>query len=428
MREIAYNRKINEKTEPRVPIAYNEQMTILYFSIVSGTVFGIVLLLMLRWLNKSWWKIRWIKLTAIAIPILTIISILAWFWGRRYDIAILRELGGPMAAGFLIIMSGLILSLPVSGIFNFLDRLVVRWREQANRSEFFKPDYSRRTFLRGVAASFPIMAMGAGAGGVTGSFDGTKVFKYPIEFDNLPKGLEGFRILQLSDAHLGIYKFLPDWQEIFEQAVKYKPDMILITGDVADNLEMLPGALKMAEEFKAPYGAYASLGNHEYYRGIQRVRRIFDKSTVPLLVDDGVGVNVNGSTIYIGGADDPRFLNRDAKGFYKNTVNKAVESAGSNSFKVLMSHRPEGYDPAADSGIDLTLSGHTHGGQFGIGGRSVFSSVMPGSYLWGLYGNSKSRLYVSSGIGHWFPFRLGCPTEAPVIELIGSKKIDAENS
>jgi len=402
-------------------------MRILFFTILMGTIFGIALLLMLRWLNRRWWKIRWVRLSAVAIPIMTILSLLAWFGGRRYDIAILRELGGPAAAGLLIIMSGMILTLPLSGLFNLFDRLIVRWRDKTNRSKFFKPDYSRRTFLRGVAASFPIMALGAGAGGVTGSFDGTRVFRFPIEFDNLPKGLEGFRILQMSDAHLGVYRFLPDWENVLEKAVKYKPDMILITGDVSDNLEMLPDALRMAEEFKAPYGVFASLGNHEYYRGIQRVRRIFDRSSIPLLVDQGVGVTVNGTTIYIGGADDPRFLNQDTSGFLKNTVNKAVESAGSDSFKVLMSHRPDGFNPASDAGVDLTLAGHTHGGQFGVGGRSVFSNFMPGSYLWGLYGDSKSRLYVTSGIGHWFPFRLGCPTESPIIELTGSQRAKAEN-
>jgi len=399
----------------------------LFFTTLMGTIFGIAIILMLRWLNKSWWEIRWVRLSAIALPVLTILSLLAWFGGRRYDIAIIRELGGPAAAGFLIIMTGLVIALPLSGAFNLIDRLILKWREKKSRSDYFKPDRSRRRLLRGAAATFPLMALGAGAGGVTGSFSGTKVYPLPLEFDNLPKGLEGFRILQLSDAHLGVYKFLPDWEEIFEEASQYQPDMVLITGDLSDNLAMLPDALKAAEDFKAPYGTFASLGNHEYYRGIQQVRRIFERSSIPLLIDHGEEVSVNGSTIYVAGADDPRFMNRDTLPFLKNTVNKAVDAANGDSFKILMSHRPEGFDPAAELGINLTLAGHTHGGQFGIAGRSIFSSFMPGRYLWGLYGDSRSRLYVTSGIGHWFPFRLGCPTEAPIIELVRAGNGHTEN-
>jgi uncharacterized protein len=82
-----------------------------------------------------------------------------------------------------------------------------------------------------------------------------------------------------------------------------------------------------------------------------------------------------------------------------------------------MSHRPDAFDHAAVRGIDLTLAGHTHGGQIGMFGRSVFESYWPERYLWGRYERNGSQLYTSAGVGHWFPFRLGCPPEAPVIEL-----------
>jgi predicted MPP superfamily phosphohydrolase len=87
-----------------------------------------------------------------------------------------------------------------------------------------------------------------------------------------------------------------------------------------------------------------------------------------------------------------------------------------------MAHRPDAFNAAVELDIDLTLSGHTHGGQVGLGGRSFWSLFAPGSYLRGLYRKEKSRLYVSSGIGHWFPFRLGCPSEAPIIELIATTR------
>jgi predicted MPP superfamily phosphohydrolase len=86
-------------------------------------------------------------------------------------------------------------------------------------------------------------------------------------------------------------------------------------------------------------------------------------------------------------------------------------------FKILMSHRPDAFDYAASQGINLTLAGHTHGGQIGFMGRSLFDSYWADRYLWGEYRQGRSALYTSSGVGHWFPFRLGCPPEAPIIEL-----------
>jgi hypothetical protein len=82
-----------------------------------------------------------------------------------------------------------------------------------------------------------------------------------------------------------------------------------------------------------------------------------------------------------------------------------------------MSHRPDVFPYAADLGVQLTLSGHTHGGQIGFDGRSVLEGVFPHSFLWGEYAIKASRLYTTCGAGHWFPFRLGCPAEAPLITL-----------
>ena len=94
-----------------------------------------------------------------------------------------------------------------------------------------------------------------------------------------------------------------------------------------------------------------------------------------------------------------------------------MNGAPADGFTILMSHRPEGLNAAAALGIPLTLAGHTHGGQFGWFGRSIFEPWLPHRYLWGKYQKDQSQLYTSAGVGHWFPFRLGCPPEAPIIVL-----------
>src|SRR6185295_20296414 len=92
---------------------------------------------------------------------------------------------------------------------------------------------------------------------------------------------------------------------------------------------------------------------------------------------------------------------------------------GADAFRLLMCHRPNGFPAAADAGFHLTLSGHTHGAQIGIGGKSALEVLGGGGerYPWGSYERDGKRLYTTSGFGHWFPFRLGCPTEAPLIVL-----------
>ncbi|HOZ08694.1 MAG TPA: metallophosphoesterase, partial [candidate division Zixibacteria bacterium] len=190
-----------------------------------------------------------------------------------------------------------------------------------------------------------------------------------------------------------------------------------VTGDVADDLALLFDALRMIDGFRAPLGAFASLGNHEYFRGIEEVRAIFDRSPVPLLVDRGVPLAVGGRRLYVAGIDDPRRMGAKEHEFYRRTIDAALQDAASDDTVVLMSHRPDAFDYAAQTGVSLTLAGHTHGGQIGLMGRSAFEPLWPDRYLWGEYALSESRLYTTAGVGHWFPFRLGCPQEAPVLVL-----------
>jgi predicted MPP superfamily phosphohydrolase len=102
----------------------------------------------------------------------------------------------------------------------------------------------------------------------------------------------------------------------------------------------------------------------------------------------------------------------------RQSIGKSIKDSVSDEFKVLMSHRPRALDVAGEFGVDLILAGHTHGGQIGLNGRSVFEGVMKERYLWGKYQKGSAKLYTSSGVGHWFPYRLGCPAEAPIITLV----------
>jgi hypothetical protein len=245
-----------------------------------------------------------------------------------------------------------------------------------------------------------------------------------MRFEGLHRDLDGLRILQLSDLHLGACAGLDDLARSLDEAMAaQRPDLIVVTGDLADDPELIPGALDLVMRAGARYGAVASLGNHEYLHGIHVTRPKFDASPVPLLVSAGRNVTIGRAHLFIGGADDPVHMHGDIAGMLRPSIARAASHAAPNAdFRLLLCHRPEGHGPAAEHGFDLTLSGHTHGGQLGLFGRSLLEKLRPGTGWWGTYARRgrdgrPSRLYTTSGFGHWFPFRVGCPTEMPLLVL-----------
>ncbi len=284
-------------------------------------------------------------------------------------------------------------------------------------------DQGRRSLLTKGAAALPAATIAMAGWGVISSYNDTTIPVVPLRYAGLPAGLEGLRILHLSDIHIGLFFFLEDLERTMEIAARHKPDIVLVTGDVSDEIHRLPDALRIIHALRPRYGTYAALGNHEYYRGIESVQRHFDAGPIPLLREAGRAIRINGSDLFIGGTDDParRGSERNKHAFLRTTVDATLDGAPSDAFHIVMSHRPEGWDEAARNGIELTLSGHYHGGiQWGFNGRGIIESMTPNNYIWGHYRRGESQLYTSAGVGHWFPFRLGCPAEAPLYVLTGA--------
>ncbi|MDZ4724051.1 MAG: metallophosphoesterase [candidate division Zixibacteria bacterium] len=392
-----------------------------FYPVIFGGVLilalGLIELLLLRTLNKSWWQKKVIRRLAWGLPLSGLVMIGLWALGEYYQLMWLAVVARLLIGLIILSELGLMLSLPISGILHWVDRLIDRFVRHRN-VEDSHVDRRRRLFLKGAAAVVPLATLGITTGGTLHAFSPISIVRKPIGFTSLPQDLEGLKILQLSDLHLYHYVTLDDLRQVIASASEHKPDLILVTGDIADDLRLLPEALKMIDEMKPRLGCYASLGNHEYFRGVTEVRRIFDKSTLPLFVNEGLRIPVGGSQLFIGGIDDPRSMGAKDEAFFKRTIDQTLQSAQDEDFVILMSHRPDAFDYAAERSIPLTLAGHTHGGQVGVMGRSIFENYFPDRYLWGEYAQGESRLYTTCGAGHWFPFRLGCPTEAPIIELV----------
>jgi predicted MPP superfamily phosphohydrolase len=275
---------------------------------------------------------------------------------------------------------------------------------------------SRRTLIHGTAASLPLLAMSRTARGFSTANDPQQLKIVRMRYPNLPPRLHGLRILHLSDLHLGVSFHVSDLEALLERARAHAPHLIVLTGDVIDDPSELAPALQAVHDFRAPLGAFASIGNHEYLHDIAVTRPIYDRSPVPLLLDRGATIKLGDARIWIAGANDP-IREHDLGGFLASSVERCIAHAPADAFKLLLSHRPEGFLPGAARGFDLTLSGHTHGHQIGIGGKSILEVVDGKDLQWGSYTRGDKQLYTTSGFGHWFPFRVGCPTEAPIVIL-----------
>ncbi|MFQ5608132.1 MAG: metallophosphoesterase [Candidatus Zixiibacteriota bacterium] len=386
---------------------------------------GAAQVLMMRYFNRPWWEVKWVRWLSLGWPVAAIVSVLLWKW----TFPLLAS------AALLVGLVAAVITLPFAGLLNFADwlypRLRLDWLRRGRRTATVSPapiaegiheapqSASRRSFLKYGAALAPALAVGGSISGVARSFNQVRVFHKDLYFPDLPAELDGFRILQLCDLHLGVFYNLSDLEELIDRLAAESYDLVALIGDVADDLNALPDALKMIASLKSTYGHLATLGNHEYYRGVQAVYFHFARSDINLLVNQGVNLNVGGRSVYVGGADDPATISwrEDRTVFFRHSLEKAMDDAPTDSFKLLMTHRPSAFKVASVENIDLSLAGHTHGGQFGLMGHSLIDMLGDDLYVWGHFSQGESQLYTSSGVGHWFPFRLGCPAEAPIFTL-----------
>ena len=232
----------------------------------------------------------------------------------------------------------------------------------------------------------------------------------------LGKRLQGYKIAQLSDIHLGVFFDLQKLEELMEQVSRTKADVLVITGDLFDDNRLNYKAAQLIDKYTSafPQGIYYCRGNHEHIRGIQAIEIALSQTSIRELLNENVLLVDDIRPLYLAGVDYP--MDREQFTVLQQLyTKKALDNIPEGAVKVLLAHHPDFLDSAKAYNTELVLSGHTHGGQIGICGISLAPPVF--KYMRGMYQQGNTRCYVHCGNGSWFPYRLGCPPEIAVFEL-----------
>ncbi len=246
-----------------------------------------------------------------------------------------------------------------------------------------------------------------------------RVVDVDVPIANLPAGLQGFSIVQISDVHVGPTIKRGYVDAIVDAANALEADVIAITGDLVDGtVTELAADVQPLQRLSARHGVYFVTGNHEYYSGEPAWTRELRRLGLRVLTNEHVVVARGEAALVLAGVTDfgahhfnPQQRSDPAAALLGAPVNAAV--------RILLAHQPRSAPAAASAGFDLQLSGHTHGGQFWPWNLFV---PLQQPFTAGLHRLNRLWIYVSRGTGYWGPpKRFGAPSEITRIRLVTGK-------
>jgi predicted MPP superfamily phosphohydrolase len=256
----------------------------------------------------------------------------------------------------------------------------------------------------------------AGASGVFYGRLNPETTHQRITLPHLPKGFEGFRILQLSDRHLGPFMTGQEIRRIVQIANQLKPELIAITGDyVTRDASTQFAVVDALSGLRAPYGIVGCLGNHEIWTGTEdSITRLFALRGIHILRQQQRRIFAGPDYLNLIGVDfqTQSYFGRHGSGYVHEFLEGVDRLMVPGSVNILLSHNPNTSDRAAELGIDLSLAGHTHGGQVAL--EFVHVNISPARlitpYVRGWFRKPGGQLYVNRGIGTiGFPIRFDAP-------------------
>lgn len=378
---------------------------LIFLGVISGLTIGTHYYLWARLIRDPMWPSPWRQLATIALILLALsipASMMAWRTLPRH-VAIPISWVGYVWMGSMFLL------------------LVLLWGGELARWSWVK--YASMTSLDGGRREFLAQLLAGGAGvfgfalsgwGVWSAIRPVEVKRVSIRLKKLPESLSGLRLVQLTDMHIGLTIGRDFVEDVVRKVNALEPDIVAITGDLVDgSVEDLGVAVAPLGKIEARLGTFFVTGNHEYYSGADSWLAFLGTLGIRVLRNEHVELSKDGEVLHLAGVDD--WTAHQFGNGHGSDMTRAMAERDVSKPVVLLAHQPVHFDEARAHGVDLQISGHTHGGQifpFGLLTR------LAQPFLSGLHQRGDSQIYVSSGTGYWGPpMRIAAPAEITLIEL-----------
>lgn len=332
-------------------------------------------------------------------------------------------------AGFIWMGMGFYLTVLLAGS-DLLRGLAALWQYLSthvlNTGPVSPVDPQRRVLFARLAALIAVGgAATASTWGIFLALGQRLVVRTEVVLSKLAPAHDGFVVVQLSDLHLGKTLGGDFLRAVVQQVNLLKPDLVVITGDLVDGgVAMLAQDVQVLEHLKSRHGTFFVTGNHEYYAGASDWEKHLRTLGITVLHNQVQAIRQDGQVVFdlVGIPDETarRMVGDGAAPDLHGSLAQREQPADDVPL-ILLAHQPKVIDQAVAEGVDLQLSGHTHGGQMWPFGALV---MLDQPYLAGLHQRQQTQIYVSRGTGFWGPpIRLGAPAEISHITLRSAKPV-----
>lgn len=381
---------------------------VIFLSVVLITLIGLHYYLWSRLVRDPHLPRPWGAI-ATAMMIAAAVSVPATFLLRRSAPTALRLLAWPA-----FVWIGLMFLLVVTLAGTDLARVLIALLRRVAGDEVANPE-RRAFFARWLAGGALATASGLGLVAMRSALAPVAVRRVEVPLRRLARQQDGITLVQLTDLHIGPTIGHRDLSDVVRRTNALFPDVVAITGDLVDgSVDELRDAVAPLADLKAKYGVFFVTGNHEYFSGATAWVREISRLGIRVLRNERVTIGNSDVGFELAGVDD-RSAARFSEDGHGEDLEKALSGRDLTRALVLLAHQPRTVIDSARFGVDLQLSGHTHGGQIWPFGALV---RLQQRFLAGLGRHGDTIIYVSRGTGYWGPpMRLFAPAEITQITL-----------